>query len=63
MAEIVGSGPAAIDLAGLDKILLGTDYPLLPATRYFKELEAAGLSQDEIDAICGNNTARLFKLS
>jgi uncharacterized protein len=53
----------AIDLAGLDKILLGTDYPLLPATRYFKELAAAGLTQDEIDAICGNNTARLFKLS
>ncbi len=52
----------AIDLAGRDKILLGTDYPLLPAARYFKELAKAGLTQDEIDAICGGNAARLFRL-
>ncbi len=53
----------AIDLAGRDKILLGTDYPLLPAARYLKELATAGLTQDEVNAICGENAARLFKLA
>ena len=53
----------AIDLAGRDKLLLGTDYPLLPARRYFNELEKAGLTQEEIDAICGLNAAQLFKLT
>jgi predicted TIM-barrel fold metal-dependent hydrolase len=52
----------AVDLAGPDKILLGTDYPLLKAARYLKDLAAAGLSRDELDAICGRNAARLFKL-
>ena len=53
----------AIDLAGRDKILLGTDYPLLPAKRYFSELEKAGLEPEEVDAICGLNAAKLFKLT
>jgi uncharacterized protein len=52
---------AAIDMAGLDKILLGTDYPLLAPDRYFKELKSAGISDYEKEQICGLNTARLFK--
>lgn len=52
----------AIDLVGRDKIMLGTDYPLLPAARYFKEIAKAGLTQEEIDAICGGNAAGVFNL-
>jgi predicted TIM-barrel fold metal-dependent hydrolase len=52
----------AIDLVGRDKIMLGTDYPLLPAARYFKEITKAGLTQEEIDAICGGNAASVFNL-
>ncbi len=52
----------AINLGCLDKILLGTDFPLLKPARYFKELEKSGISQSEIDDICGNNGGRLLKL-
>jgi predicted TIM-barrel fold metal-dependent hydrolase len=52
----------AKEIAGLDKILFGSDFPLLKPARYFKELQKTGLSQDEIDSICGRNAARLLKL-
>ncbi len=52
----------AIQLAGRDKILFGSDYPLLQPDRYFKELEAANLSEEEKADICGKNAARLFKI-
>ncbi len=50
-------------LAGLDKILFGSDFPLLKPARYFKELEETGLSKDDIENICGKNAARLLNLS
>jgi len=53
---------AAKNMAGLNKILLGTDYPLLSPDRYFRELESAGLSPQEKEKICGLNAARLFGL-
>lgn len=51
---------AAISLAGLDKILFGSDYPLLKPTRYFKNMEDGGISRQEADAIKGGNAARLL---
>lgn len=50
----------AIDLVGAEKILFGSDFPLLPPAKYFDEMKAAGLSKDEIEQICGANAARLF---
>lgn len=50
----------AKQLAGIDKILLGTDFPLLKPKRYFKELDAAGLSKAEKRRICGGNVADLL---
>jgi hypothetical protein len=38
----------AKDLIGLDKVLLGTDYPLLKPERYFKEMTDAGLRRDPV---------------
>ncbi len=52
----------AKDLVGIDKILLGTDYPLLKPARYFKEMIAGGLDEASRQAICGDNAARLLKL-
>ncbi len=53
----------AIELAGLEKILLGSDHPLLKPDRYMKELAAAGLDEFQRTAICGANTAKLLNLS
>lgn len=53
----------ARDLAGIDKILFGSDFPLLKPKRYFRELEASGLTRDEMDAVCGGNAARLLNIA
>ncbi|MDA3896159.1 MAG: amidohydrolase family protein [Desulfobacteraceae bacterium] len=53
---------AAKKMAGIEKILMGTDYPLLPPERYFRELEAAGMSSSEKEQICGGNAAQVFGL-
>lgn len=52
----------ALSLAGPDKVLFGTDFPLLRPARYFKEMDAAGLSEAEKAAVCGGNAASLFGL-
>jgi predicted TIM-barrel fold metal-dependent hydrolase len=45
---------------GADKVLLGTDYPLLRAKRYFKELGETGLDPADIARITGGNAAALL---
>ena len=52
----------AVKLVGIDKILFGSDYPLLAPEKYFSEMEQSGLTKDEIDPICGLNAKRLFNL-
>jgi uncharacterized protein len=43
----------------IDKVLFGTDYPLLNPDRYFEDLEKSGLSQKEKRMVLGEN-ATLF---
>jgi predicted TIM-barrel fold metal-dependent hydrolase len=50
----------AIETVGVDKILLGTDYPLIKPERYFKDLATAGLSPSETEKICGENARALL---
>jgi len=52
----------AMQLVGAEKILFGSDYPLLAPARYFKELTAANLTDAEREQICGLNAARLLNL-
>lgn len=51
----------AARIVGIDKILLGTDYPLLPPERYLKEMEHGGISEDEVRAICGENARKVLE--
>jgi predicted TIM-barrel fold metal-dependent hydrolase len=53
----------AIERVGAEKILFGSDFPLLSPARYFEEMKAAGLSQDQMQQICGRNAAALFNLA
>jgi len=52
----------ACDIIGPDKILLGSDYPLLSPKRYFQEMKSAGISQEAIEKISGRNAADLLRL-
>ncbi len=45
-----------------EKLLFGTDYPLLSPKRYYKEFEKAGLNEKIKRAILGENFIKLFEL-
>jgi predicted TIM-barrel fold metal-dependent hydrolase len=49
-------------LAGADKILFGSDYPLLAPARLLREMDDAGLSNEEKKLIKGDNAASLLNL-
>lgn len=52
----------AVELAGLEKVLMGSDYPLLGPKRYLDEMAKAGLDKAQQKAICGANAAKLLNL-
>lgn len=49
-------------IVGPEKILFGTDFPLIPPQRYFQELKGSGLTKEEQDKILGLNLSRLLRL-
>jgi predicted TIM-barrel fold metal-dependent hydrolase len=50
----------ALKIIGTEKILFGSDYPLLPLGRYLKELSQVGLTVEQQTAILGGNSQRLL---
>jgi predicted TIM-barrel fold metal-dependent hydrolase len=50
----------AAEMVGPEKILFGSDYPLLPPGRYLKEMEETGLPPEWQTMILGENLARLL---
>jgi uncharacterized protein len=52
--------PVAVQILGAHRILFGSDYPLLPPRRYFREMEEAGLPARIMAQIKGKNARRLF---
>jgi uncharacterized protein len=52
----------AAELAGADKILFGSDYPLLSPGRIVKEITGSRLSEESRDRILYRNAARLLNI-
>ena len=52
----------AVDIFGSEKILFGSDFPLLNPSKYFEEMGKAGLPKDQIESICGLNAKKLLNL-
>ena len=50
----------AVTIIGEDRILFGSDYPLLPPSRYFKEIESTELSKAVQEKIKGENAWNLL---
>jgi predicted TIM-barrel fold metal-dependent hydrolase len=51
----------AVAIIGSDRVVFGSDYPLIPAQRYRHEIEEAGLTEEEQAAILSLNAQRLLK--
>jgi predicted TIM-barrel fold metal-dependent hydrolase len=51
-----------IDLVGADRLLFGTDHPLLRAPRYLAQLAELGLSDEERVAVMGGSVAAMLGL-
>jgi hypothetical protein len=51
----------ASEIVGVEKILFGTDFPLISPRRYYKELEGSGLSKQDREKILGLNFSRLMQ--
>ena len=49
-------------LVGADKILFGSDYPLMPQTRPLQEINSAALNEEEKSLILSGNAKSLLKL-
>ena len=52
----------AVSLVGPDRVLLGSDFPLLRSRRLLRQIEGSGLSEMEREAISGGNAGRLLGL-
>ncbi|MDO8736748.1 MAG: amidohydrolase family protein [Thermoleophilia bacterium] len=52
----------ATDVVGPEKILFGSDFPLIPPDRYMRELESSGLTNQDRAAILGGNASKLLSL-
>jgi predicted TIM-barrel fold metal-dependent hydrolase len=48
------------EIVGIEKILFGTDFPLISPGRYFKEMEESGLPKQDQKKILGLNFSRRF---
>lgn len=51
-----------IELAGAEKILFGSDYPLIPSGRLIKEISSLDLAPEVQSMILGGNAQQLLKI-
>ncbi|MFH1481349.1 MAG: amidohydrolase family protein [Pseudomonadota bacterium] len=51
------------EIIGFEKVLFGSDYPLLRPSRYFHEMKSADLPPQAIRKMTGENAALLLRLS
>lgn len=50
------------ELGVLDKVLFGSDFPLLSSCRFEKYLGDSGLTKEELSLVLGDNAVRLLKI-
>ena len=53
---------AVVDLVGEGRVLFGSNFPKLPQREALEEARAAGLSEDALDRVLGENARRLLRL-
>ena len=51
-----------VELVGAERILWGTDYPLLSQAKFLRRARECGLPDDVLGAVLGGNAARLLRI-
>jgi uncharacterized protein len=51
------------EIIGFDRILFGSDYPLIKPGRYIKEMDSAGLPLGAIEEITGGNAIKFLRIT
>lgn len=54
--------PAAVAAVGAEKVLFGTDYPLIGQRRFLSQVRQSGLAGPALDAVLGGSALRLLGL-
>jgi uncharacterized protein len=54
--------PVVASLIGYERILWGTDYPLLSQGKFLDRVRSSGLASGQLEAVLGGNAARLLRL-
>jgi predicted TIM-barrel fold metal-dependent hydrolase len=57
-----GAYRSVVDLVGADRLLFGSDHPLLPAPRYLATFDTLDLAPDQRSSILGGTAAALLEL-
>lgn len=53
----------AMKAVGPDKVLFGSDYPLIHPSRYFRDMDEGGLSKSEKQKVSGENAAAVLGIA
>lgn len=51
-----------IDTVGVEKVMFGSDWPVLSQAKLIDKIRSAGLTDSELQAVMGGNAARLYQL-
>lgn len=54
---------AVLDVVGGERVLMGSDYPVLRQKRFLRRVREAGLRPEELGPVLGGNAARVFRLA
>ena len=52
-----------IDIVGIEKVVFGSDWPVLAQGRLIARIREAGLSPDKLEAVLGGNALRIYGIS
>lgn len=53
---------AVLDIAGPERVMLASDYPVLRQGRFLRRARSAGLHENEVGPVLGENAVRVYRL-
>jgi predicted TIM-barrel fold metal-dependent hydrolase len=54
--------PVATGIVGAERVLFGSDFPVLGQSRFLRKVLASGLTPDALPAVLSGNAERIYRL-